>query len=166
MTQNDVKITNAPLREKFWKKYSLHELTHAEWEALCDGCGVCCLVKFLDDDEQQETVEYTSVACKLLDCSTGQCSSYESRIDYVPDCINLTVDMLPNMMWLPNSCAYKRLYKGQDLPKWHYLNTQDRQKTALAMAQKGVSVAGRCVPEVGLSDEEIEERIITWVEVG
>lgn len=157
---------NASLRENFWQKYSLKELTHAEWEALCDGCGVCCLVKFLDDDDQQEAVEYTSVSCKLLDCGSGLCSNYHQRQDYVPDCITLTVDMLPNMMWLPNSCAYKRLYKGQDLPKWHYLNTQDRQKTALAMAQKGVSVAGRCVPEVGLSDEEIEERIITWVEVG
>ena len=54
------------LRPQFWKKYPLAELNHAEWEALCDGCGLCCLIK-LEDEELQE-VAYTKVACKLLDC--------------------------------------------------------------------------------------------------
>ena len=30
------------LREKFWE-LPLNELTDLEWEALCDGCGRCCL---------------------------------------------------------------------------------------------------------------------------
>ena len=71
------------LRPQFWKKYALAELTTAEWEALCDGCGLCCLIK-LEDEELQE-VAYTKVACKLLDCKTARCSNYEQRLEYVPD---------------------------------------------------------------------------------
>ena len=49
------------LRPEFWKHYTLAELHPAEWEALCDGCGLCCLVK-LEDEESQE-VAYTKVSC-------------------------------------------------------------------------------------------------------
>lgn len=159
-------VKQQAIRPNFWQKYTLDELNYAEWEALCDGCGVCCLVKFLDDEDNQESVEYTDVACQLLDCLNGHCTNYSNRQDYVPDCINLTVEMLPNMMWLPNSCAYKRLYNNQPIPEWHFLITQDQLKTQQAMLQAGVSVAGRCVSEVGMPDEELEDRIITWVEVG
>lgn len=100
------------LRPNFWQNYPLSALTDDEWEALCDGCGVCCLVKYLDDDDVRQT-EYTDVACKLLDTATGHCSDYPNRKRFVPDCIRLTVDMLPNMMWLPRHCAYKRLYLGR-----------------------------------------------------
>ena len=86
------------LRPKFWENYPLDALTDAEWEALCDGCGACCLVKFLDDDNVKLT-EYTDVACQLLDCSTGFCQNYAKRQTIVPDCIRLTPDMLPDMLW-------------------------------------------------------------------
>lgn len=76
------------LRPEFWKNYSLAELTQVEWEALCDGCGLCCLIKLEDEDTQE--VAYTKVACKLLDCSTARCSNYPDRLQYVPDCIQLT----------------------------------------------------------------------------
>ncbi|PIE46835.1 MAG: hypothetical protein CSA42_06630 [Gammaproteobacteria bacterium] len=158
-------VKQQEIRPNFWQKYRLDEMNHAEWEALCDGCGVCCLVKFLDDEDNPESVEYTNVACQLLDCLTGRCSNYTNRQDYVPDCINLTVEMLPNMMWLPNSCAYKRLYKNQPIPEWHFLITKNKAKTQQAMLQAKVGVAGRCVSEAGIADEELEDRIITWVEV-
>ena len=153
------------LRKNFWQNYSLDELNHSEWEALCDGCGVCCLVKFLEVEDEPESVEYTDVACQLLDCDTGYCSDYAHRQRFVPDCISLSVEMLAKMMWLPSSCAYKRLYLGQDLPEWHLLVTQDASKTQQGMRTAGVGVAGRCVSEVGMSDEEMEDRIIRWVEV-
>ncbi len=38
-----------PLRAQFWT-LPLGELNAREWEALCDGCGRCCLVKLEDED--------------------------------------------------------------------------------------------------------------------
>ena len=85
------------LRPEFWKNYSLAKLTQVEWEALCDGCGLCCLIKLEDEDTQE--VAYTKVACKLLDCSTARCSNYPDRLQYVPDCIQLTPEKLETIRW-------------------------------------------------------------------
>lgn len=148
------------LRPHFWQ-LPLDVLTPTEWEALCDGCGVCCLVKYLDDDDPKFT-EYTDVACKLLDCTTGRCSDYKNRKAFVPDCISLTYEMLEGMGWLPSHCAYKRRYLGLALPDWHYLVAgQAAHKKAL----KQVGAAGRCVSELCFDDEQTEERIITWVQI-
>lgn len=149
------------MRPKFWEKYPLHELFDDEWEALCDGCGVCCLVKFLDD-EQVRFTEYTDVACQLLDCQTGQCSNYPNRQSVVPDCIRLTADMLPQMLWLPRHCAYKRLYLGQKLPSWHRLLHDTMQHQAQFAKY---SVAGRCVSELEFDEATIEERVVRWVKI-
>lgn len=123
------------LRPQFWKKYSLTELNSAEWEALCDGCGLCCLIK-LEDEELQE-IAYTKVACKLLDCQTAQCSNYAQRVQHVPDCIQLTPEKLANIQWLPASCAYRRLEQGKSLPSWHYLNSGTR--SSIIQAKKSAA---------------------------
>ena len=151
------------LRPQFWTRFELAELNHSEWEALCDGCGSCCLIKYMDDENEEEVVEYTDVTCKLMDCATGYCQHYDTRQEHVPDCIQLTMDNLPDMMWLPSHCAYKRLYKGQDLPSWHLLLTGDAVVTQQQMRAANVGVAGRCISEVGMSDEAMEMRVVTWV---
>ncbi|MBR5558029.1 MAG: YcgN family cysteine cluster protein [Acinetobacter sp.] len=145
------------LRPQFWKKYSLTELNSAEWEALCDGCGLCCLIK-LEDEELQE-IAYTKVACKLLDCQTAQCSNYSQRVQHVPDCIQLTPEKLANIQWLPASCAYRRLEQGKSLPSWHYLNSGTR--SSIIQAKK--SAAGRCISEVEVDEEQIEDYIVRWI---
>lgn len=159
--------TDASLRPQFWTRFELSALKHSEWEALCDGCGCCCLIKYIDDDDgvdvDEELVEYTDVACQLMNCDTGYCQHYETRQQYVPDCIQLTVDKLPNMMWLPAHCAYKRLYKGQSLPDWHLLLTQDAVATQQQMRAANIGIAGRCVSETGMPDEEMETRVVNWV---
>lgn len=160
---------NETLRPNFWSRFTLSELNHSEWEALCDGCGSCCLIKYIDEDENgdvdEEIVEYTDVTCQLMDCATGYCQHYATRQEHVPDCIQLTMDNLPQMMWLPSHCAYKRLYKGQNLPSWHLLLTQDVVVTQQQMRAANVGVAGRCVSETGMSDEEMETRVVNWVQV-
>ena len=145
------------LRPQFWKKYSLTELNSAEWEALCDGCGLCCLIK-LEDEELQE-IAYTKVACKLLDCQTAQCSNYSQRVQHVPACIQLTPEKLANIQWLPASCAYRRLEQGKSLPSWHYLNSGTR--SSIIQAKK--SAAGRCISEVEVDEEQIEDYIVRWI---
>ena len=145
------------LRPQFWKKYSLTELNSAEWEALCDGCGLCCLIK-LEDEELQE-IAYTKVACKLLDCQTAQCSNYSQRVQHVPDCIQLTPEKLANIQWLPASCAYRRLEQGKSLPSWHYLNSGTRS----SIIQSKKSAAGRCISEVEVDEEQIEDYIVRWI---
>ena len=145
------------LRPEFWKHYPLAELHPAEWEALCDGCGLCCLVK-LEDEESQE-VAYTKVSCKLLDCQTASCRDYPNRKQHVPDCIQLTPELLDTIHWLPPSCAYRRLHEGKNLPRWHYLNTGSRE--SILKAKK--SAAGRCISEEEINQEEIEDYIVRWV---
>ena len=152
------------LRPQFWKNYALEELNAAEWEALCDGCGLCCLVKL--EDEDSGDVVYTKVACKLLECDTGRCTDYTNRQQQVPDCLQLTPESLRKMHWLPPSCAYKRLAEGKNLPSWHYLNTGSRQSVITAKK----SVAGRCISERDIPEgdddfvaEFLEDQVVRWV---
>lgn len=148
---------NPALRPEFWKNYTLDELNPTEWEALCDGCGLCCLIK-LEDDETGE-IAYTKVACKLLDCKTGHCSDYSNRRDHVPDCIQLTPQKLEQIKWLPSSCAYRRVAEGKNLPNWHYLVTGHRE----SVIQARKSAAGRCVSEADVHEDDIEDYIVRWV---
>lgn len=145
------------IRPQFWQHYRLDELNRSEWEALCDGCGQCCLVKLQDEDTAE--VVYTDVACQLLDTQTGRCSNYPQRQQYISDCIQLVPELIPSITWLPSTCAYRRVYEGKPLPSWHYLLTGDRQ--SVVRAKK--SVAGRCLSETEVPEDELEEHVIRWV---
>ncbi len=151
------KPVNQPLRERFWEHYSLDQLTLAEWEAVCDGCGLCCLVKLEDEDTHE--VAYTKLACKLLDCKTARCTDYANRKQHVPDCVQLTPDMVGQLHWLPPSCAYKRLDNGQKLPRWHPLITGN----AKSVREARKSAAGRCIPETDIAEDDVEDYVVRWV---
>lgn len=151
------KPVNQPLRERFWEHYALDQLTLAEWEAVCDGCGLCCLVKLEDEDTHE--VAYTKLACKLLDCKTARCTDYANRKQHVPDCVQLTPDMVGQLHWLPPSCAYKRLDNGQKLPRWHPLITGN----AKSVREARKSAAGRCIPETDIAEDDVEDYVVRWV---
>ncbi len=146
-----------PLRERFWEHYSLAELSAAEWEALCDGCGRCCLHKLEYEDTGE--IDYTRVACRLLDLGTAQCSDYPGRRQQVPDCVQLTPANLDSINWLPATCAYRRLNEGRGLPRWHPLLSG----TPDSVHKAGISVAGRVLPETAVHEDDIEEHVIRWI---
>ena len=95
-----------------------------EWELLCDGCGLCCLVKI--EDEESGEVFNTSVSCRQLDVETCRCHDYQNRLSDVPMCIQLSLENLTQLDWLPETCAYKRLNDRQNLPSWHPLITKNK----------------------------------------
>ena len=129
------------LRPQFWKNYPLDQLTSPEWEALCDGCGLCCLVKLQDEDNGE--VVYTKVACQLLDTQTAQCSDYANRKRQVPDCVRLTPRLAASLTWLPDTCAYRLRARGKPLPAWHHLLSADPE----AVHAAGISVRGKVIGE-------------------
>lgn len=138
----------------FWKTKSLDEMSQAEWESLCDGCGRCCLNKLRYDDTGD--LAFTNVACRLLDLNTCRCAHYETRREHVPDCVSLTPESLDEIDWLPPSCAYRRLDEGRDLAWWHPLVSGDANTVHAA----GISVAGRAVNERDAGP--LEHHIVDW----
>ena len=135
------------LRPAFWE-LPLGTLTRAEWEALCDGCGRCCLHK-LEDEDTGAVIE-TNVACRLLDHSTARCTDYKHRKAFVPDCLRLTPRLVEQVGWLPPTCAYRLRAEGKPLPDWHYLVSGDRE----AVHAAGQSTRGWTISEDDAGDFE------------
>jgi uncharacterized protein len=124
----------------FWDA-PLSSLDAGQWEALCDGCGKCCLHKV--EDEETGRIYPTNVACRLLDLQTARCGDYKHRRFHVPDCLTLTKNKVADIEWLPQSCAYRLRAAGEPLPDWHYLVCGDRD----AVHRAGQSITGWTVSE-------------------
>jgi uncharacterized cysteine cluster protein YcgN (CxxCxxCC family) len=142
----------------YWDEKQLSEMSTVEWEALCDGCGRCCLLK-LDDEDTGEI--YTSdVRCQLLDGESCKCSDYPNRQARVKDCIKLTPENVVTISWIPQTCAYRRVAEGRGLAWWHPLISGDPE----TVVQAGVSVRGRTVDEQSVTDGDWESHIAAWPE--
>ena len=142
----------------FWQRKSLSEMTTAEWESLCDGCGRCCLIKLEDPDDGE--IVHTDVACHLLDLKTCRCGDYANRKARVPDCVQLSPENVAGLNFMPPSCAYRRLAEGRDLAWWHPLVSGDPNTVHAA----GISVRGRVVSEQRVADADLENHIVDWPE--
>ncbi|MDX1563734.1 MAG: YcgN family cysteine cluster protein [Gammaproteobacteria bacterium] len=143
----------------FWETKTLAELDRDEWEALCDGCGLCCLRKLEDIDSGE--IAYTNIACRLLDCDSCSCTDYTHRTERVADCVSLGPDSLDQLAWMPSTCAYRLVDEGRPLPAWHPLVSG---KTTSVHAA-GISPRGRCISEADLTDDADDaDYIVDWVE--
>ena len=140
----------------FWKRKTLEEMNRREWESLCDGCAKCCLVKL--EDEDTLAIEYTNVACRLLDCTSCQCSDYKNRKKHVPDCVKLSPKVIEEVSWMPPSCAYRLISEGKDLPDWHPLVSGETE----SVVEAGMSVRGRVISEVEIDFDDICDYIVEW----
>ncbi|WP_380053612.1 YcgN family cysteine cluster protein [Falsihalocynthiibacter sp. SS001] len=149
------KIDRTGLRSEFWRTVPLTEMNSKEWEALCDGCGKCCLNKLEDEDSGE--VLFTRVACRLLDDQSCQCAQYDIRREFVPECVVLKPSTIKDVAyWLPMTCAYRLLHEGKPLCDWHPLISGDPE----TVHTSGTSVRGWTVPEYELDVEDWENYII------
>jgi uncharacterized protein len=145
------------MRPRFWDM-PLNKLTPPEWEALCDGCGKCCLNKLEFEDTGE--VAFTRVACRLLDGESCQCTNYPNRKQYVPECVVLNPKTLPKIAyWLPQTCAYRLLHEGKPLLEWHPLISGNPN----SVHDAGMSVRGWTIPEYEVDEDDWEDYIIDEV---
>ncbi len=142
---------------RFWESKALSDMNKAEWEALCDGCGKCCLHKLEDEDSGE--IVYTDIACELLDCDSCQCGNYSQRKQIVPDCLSLSPETIEDYPWLPSTCAYRMLSEGRPLEPWHPLLSGRTE----SVHEAGMSVSGRVLSAAYIHPDDYEERVVFWV---
>ena len=148
-------IDRSGLRPRFWETVRPDRMTRQEWEALCDGCGKCCMNKLEDEDTAE--VALTCVACRLFDDETCRCTQYAIRHQFVPECVVLSPkNMDQNLYWIPETCAYKLIWTGKPLFDWHPLITGNPQ----SVFDAGVSMQHRTRPEFEVDEDDWEDHII------
>jgi len=135
------------MAEPFWKTTPLEEMSAAQWESLCDGCGKCCLAKLEDEDTGE--IYFPTVACRLFDAATCRCADYAHRSERVEDCLRLTPENVRPIRWLPSTCAYRLVAEGKDLEWWHPLVSGSRETVHRAR----ISMRGR----VTANEDEMSE---------
>ena len=137
---------------KWWETKAPADFSKDEWEALCDGCAKCCLLK-LEDEDTGEVVQ-TNVCCSYLDLSNSRCTCYSQRQSLVPTCVVLSPENFRSISFLPDTCAYRYLAEGKPLPAWHPLISGDSQ----SVHDADMSIGSWATPEHEV--EDIMEHII------
>ena len=159
------------INSRFWETRSLADMSDDEWEAICDGCGKCCLHKFIHDDEVEEDflptdqpsddghLHHTNIACYLFNSKTCACTKYSERSELVPDCVTLTKENLDSIFYMPPSCSYRRLAEGKGLASWHPLLNKGKKTK---MHQSGISARNKTVSEHDVDISDFEDYIVRW----
>lgn len=158
------------LEDQFWLKRSLEQMSQPEWEAICDGCGKCCLNTFIDSEDEDEFTAtdqlregeeliFTNIVCQYLDNDTCGCSEYANRQTLVPSCVKLTKENLKDIFFMPTSCSYRRLQEGRGLPSWHPLLNGGKKSL---MHKKQMSVRNKTISERAVNFADFEDHIVSW----
>ena len=134
----------------------MQDMSRDQWESLCDGCGKCCCIRL--EDEDNGAIYITDVVCKLFDAGTCQCSDYPNRSVKVPDCVTLTPDNVDKLHWMPQTCAYRLVANGIDLPDWHHLVSGSRE----TIHDAGMSVQNAVISELAVDEADHPHRIVIW----
>jgi uncharacterized cysteine cluster protein YcgN (CxxCxxCC family) len=106
----------------FWKVKKLKDFSNEEWEQICCNCGLCCLIKL--QNEEDDEVYYTRIICHLFDKKSRLCKEYKNRCTLVPECLKVTPENIDKLEWMPKNCAYRILNETGDLPLWHPLKKE------------------------------------------
>ncbi len=144
------------LKKDFWKNKKLTHFNSEEWEALCDRCGKCCLIKLEDKDTLE--IFYTNISCKLLCTKDAKCLNYSERKNIVKDCIKISYKNVNKLKWMPQSCAYRLIYEGKPLPSWHYLIHGNFEK----MINDKKCVRNRIINEKKVKKNDLKKYIFKW----
>jgi len=146
------------LRDGFWETIALEDLTKPEWEALCDGCGRCCLLKLEDEDTRE--IAFTNVVCRLFDDKTCQCGQYALRKQMVKGCVILTPENIGrNAYWMPATCAYRLRHEGKPLYDWHPLVSGDPD----SVHDSGFSMRSKVIFEDEIDEDDLEDYVIDGI---
>lgn len=132
----------------------LNALSELEWEALCDHCGRCCLVK-LEDDETND-VYYTNMICHQYDLQQGKCSDYSQRKEKVPGCVDIKKFGEQIYSQLPETCAYRLRHNGLPLYEWHPLIAGSHESMLEVMPH----IKFRAILETDIHEEQFEDHIV------
>ena len=128
----------------------LAHMSEGEWESLCDGCGLCCQIR-LEEEDSGETV-LSNIACRYLCLKSHACSDYANRFANVPDCTKVTPENVGELDWLPHSCAYRIVWRGEALPNWHPLISGEQA----SVHRNGPSMKGALISE---DEAELDEHL-------
>jgi len=123
----------------------LLSLDHTQWEALCDGCGRCCVVKLENEDTGK--IHYTNVACRYLETETCRCTDYANRCSINPECVKLSPNDLSILDIMPTTCAYRLKHENRSI---------DVDISLL-------KVAHRVIPEADVQDDQLPDYIVDWI---
>ena len=138
----------------FWNEKTLQEMTDDEWEKLCDGCGRCCVWKFEDEDSAE--ILYTDIRCRMFNPNSCRCTDYANRSTLISDCVDIRKLTEQQFRWLPDTCAYRLLHEGKELPDWHPLISGD----ADSVHEAGISLRHKTISSEGIDEEDIIRHII------
>lgn len=172
--------TKSLIDSAFWETTTLEQMNTSQWEAICDGCGRCCLHKFVDSSEDEapdehspepessvnkanttenEEVVFTNIACYQLNEKTCACKSYDKRKELVPECVTLNKENLSHINFMPPTCSYRRMHEGRGLASWHPLLNKGKKTK---MHELGITVRNKVVSEDKVNLEDFEDYIVTW----